>query len=433
MNRKSWFYVVICLLGGLAIFGGLLHDQIARFLIPSTWILSSYSWVILLGLIFITAGIILLLSRKLEICSNNIITTTFLEAILIVFLIVSFSGTCGWLYGQYEKTQLVSSENIQKMSNQLKMLDQMEKESPFYCKKVIIRDDDIGDSRSLRSLQWITNLTVEKDIKLTLAIIPMTLTDNPETIELLNQLDKDRFEFAAHGYEHVHFNRLPYEEQLSSILSGTDILKENLYCRPYTFVPPYGSGDVNTTHALRVLGYHAITDMHGYPSYVVNFISNFEYEKNYYPVEHHSFEDIIVNFDNFCNSSDEYYIVYLHDWTFLGDDGNMDEAKARRFEKAVEYMKSKNVQFMTIEDAYRRHIDASAIRTGMVAEDCYFADFIECRYNHTMRFTSPSNWNADIILKDVTTGEEMIFYEDVFEFGAIKGHWYEIRKAQTTT
>ena len=68
----------------------------------------------------------------------------------------------------------------------------------------------------------------------------------------------------------------------------------------------------------------------------------------------------------------------------------------------------------------------------MVAEDCYFADFIECRYIPTMRFTSPSNWNADIILR-CYDWREMIFYEDVFEFGAIKGHWYEIRKAQTTT
>jgi len=432
MDRKSWFYLVICLMGGLAVSGGVLHDQIAGFLIPSTWIVSSYSQVIAIGVICIIAGVTLLLSKKLEICSNKTIKTNRLEAILIIVLIISLAGTCGWLYGQYEKTLLISSENIQKMNEQLKMLDQMETDNPFYCKKVIVRDDDVGDSGYFPSLQWLTNLAVEKDIKLTLAIIPAMLIDNPDMIDFLDQLSKEQFEFALHGYEHIRFDGLPYEEQLSLIQKGTDVMRDTLHCRPYTFVPPYGSGDVNTTRALRVLGYHTITDMYGYPSYVVDFASDFEYEVNYHPPEHHSFEELQLNFDKFYASSDGYYIVYLHDWTFLDEDGKIDEDKAHNFEKAIDYMKSKNVQFMTIEEAYKWHVDAGAIRTWMVDQDCYFVDFRECRYNHTVKFNSPSDWSANILLKDITTGEETIFHEDEFEFDAIKGHWYEICKAQST-
>jgi peptidoglycan/xylan/chitin deacetylase (PgdA/CDA1 family) len=433
MDRKSWFYLAICVMGGLAISGGMLLDQITEFPIPGTWIVSSYSQVIAIGFICIIAGAILLLSSRLEVCSNKTIKTSILEAIVIIVLIISLAGTCGWLYGQYEKTLLVSSENIQKMNEQLKMLDQMETDNPFYSKKVIIRDDDVGDFGYVPSLQWLTNLAVEQDIKLTLAIIPTMLIDNPDMINFLNQLDKERFEFATHGYEHIRFDGVPYEEQLSLIQKGTNVISDNLHYSPYTFVPPHGSGDANTTRALRVLGYHAITDMYGYPSYVVDFASDFEYEINYHPPRHHSFEELRLSFDKFYVSSDEYYIVYLHDWTFLDEDQEIDKDKAHQFENAIEYIKSKNVQFMTIEEAYRWRVDADAIRTWMVDEGCYFVDFRECRYNHTVKFKSPSNWSANILLKDIITGKEIVFHEDEFEFDAIKGHWYEICKVQSTT
>lgn len=426
MDRKSWVYLIMCLIGVFAVLGGIFHDQIAGFLIPSTWVVSSYSQVIVIGVICIIVSITLLFSRKFEICSNKIVTANILETILIATLIISLSGACGWLYGQHEKTLLVSSEGIQKMNEQLKMLDHMEKEDPFYCKKVILRDDDVGDSRYLPTLQWITDLAVEKDIKLTLAIIPAVLIENLDTIVFLNQLDRERFEFATHGYEHICFSDLPYEEQLSLIRKGTDIIENDLHHRPYTFVPPHGSGDVNTTRALRALDYHSITDMCGYPSYVVDFASDLEYEVNYYPVEHCSFEEFKTDFDRFCTSSNEYYIIYLHEWTFLDEDEGISKDKIRNFEKMIDYMKNKDVQFMTIDEAYEWNVDASAIRTWMVDESCYFADLKECRYNHTMRFECPSNWSASTILNDVTTEKKVAFHEDVFEFYAIRGHGYEI-------
>ena len=426
MDRKEKLYTAISLLGIFILAGGLLRGYIAGFLIPSNVIIASYDWIVMIGIIFTFVGLILLFSKRYNIGQKRVIKANFFEAILIVILIVSSVAVGGWLYGQYQNTLLVSTENMQRINEQLKMMDQMENNSPFYCKKVIIRDDDIGDSHNLPSLEWISNLIMEKNIKVTFAVIPAKLINNSETVDYLNRLDRKHFEFATHGYEHIHFRGLPYDEQHSLIEKGTRIIEEYLHYKPYTFVPPAGSGDVNTTRACRVLGYHSITDMVGYPSYVVDFKSDFEYEANYHPPEHHSFEEFKSSFDSFYNSSDEYYIVYLHDWTFLDEDGKLDEAMAQGFEKVIDYMKSKNVQFMTIEEAYRWHIDENVIRTGMINESAYLIDLKECRYNHMIKFSSPSNCGGGISLIDITTGKETMFYENVFEFEGIKGHCYEI-------
>jgi len=298
--------------------------------------------------------------------------------------------------------------------------------NPFNFKTVIIRDDDIGSSSQLPSVEWISNLAINNDFKITFAVIPTTLFDNFETIEYLNQLDKNNFEFAMHGYKHEIFQGLPFEEQYSLIENGTKILEESLHYKLYTFIPPYGSSDVNTTKALNDLGYHSITDMRSYPCYVVDFVSDFAYETGWNPIKHCSFEELKSSFDTFYNSSDEYFIVFLHDWTFLDDDKKVNETKADVFEKGINYIKTKNVQFMTIEEAYERQIDENVIKNGMINESSYFIDLRECSYNHTIKINPPSSWEGNIYLIDETTGQQTLLDNLNFEFKGIKGHFFYI-------
>lgn len=430
MDKEEGLYIAIFLIGVLSLAGGLFHSYVAGLIIPSKVIITSYDCVIMIGIIFAFAGLILLFSKRYKIGQKRVIRANVLETIVISILIISFAGIGGYLYGQYQNTLLVTTETHQRMENQLKMMDEMKNNSPFYCKKVIIRDDDIGDSHFAPSLEWLSNLAIKKDIKITFAVIPAILVNNSETIDYLNHLDREHFEFATHGYTHIIFQGIPYEEQYSLIENGTKIMSESLHYKPHTFVPPCGSSDVNTTKVCRVLGYHSITDMLGYPSYVVSFISNFEWEENYHPIKHHSFEDFKSSFDSFCNSSNEHYRIYLHDWTFLDEQGELNETRTSTFERAIDYMKSKNIQFMTIEEAYEWYIDENIIRTGMVNESCYFIDLKECCYNHTIKFNSPSNWDGNTVLRDITTGKETMLYKNVFEFDGTKGHCYEIYEAR---
>jgi len=298
---------------------------------------------------------------------------------------------------------------------------------PFYCKKVIIRDDDVGPSSWLPSLQWISNLTLSKNFKITYAIIPFTLSENPETIDYLLNLDQNYFEFAAHGYEHTLFEGLSYEEQYSLIENGTKIIEETLNLTPYTFVPPYGASDTNTTLVLKELGYHSITDMGNLSSNVINFVSDFDYETKWDPkVEHCDFEEFKNSFDLFYNSTDEYYIIVLHDWTFLDESKNVNDSLTIVFEQVIDYIRDTNVQFMTIEEAYRRQFDENTIQTGSIDENTYFIDLNGCTYDHRIKVTPPTDWYNVIFIEGNKTDNMTILDNENFEFNAIKDHVYYI-------
>lgn len=302
----------------------------------------------------------------------------------------------------------------------------IENYNPFYCKKVILRADDISNPDHLPSLSWIANLTINNDMKLTFAVIPASITYNVETAEYLNQLDKGYFEFAAHGYKHTEFKGLPYEEQYNLIENATRAVEEYLHYKPFTFIPPYDSSDVNTTKALSALGYHSITNMKDHPCYVVDFISDIEYETGWDtpPPEHRSVEEFTNSFDEFYDSSDDYYIIVLHDWTFLDEEGNLNETRTHRFEEIIDYIRSKHVQFMTIEEAYQMRIDEDVIKTGMINESGYFIDLQNCSYNHTIKINPPSSWKGTVYLVNDTTGEETVLDDTIDEFDGIKGHFF---------
>jgi len=116
----------------------------------------------------------------------------------------------------------------------------------------------------------------------------------------------------------------------------------------------------------------------------------------------------------------------LHDWTFLNEEGKIDEKKCNEFEKIINYIQCTNTQFMTIEEAYEWYVDERLIRTGMINESAYFIDLNDCFYNHTIKFNSPSKSNMTIVVKDIFTEEEMIYEKKVFEFDGTKGHFYQI-------
>jgi peptidoglycan/xylan/chitin deacetylase (PgdA/CDA1 family) len=426
MNKKFIIYILIFIIGIISVLAGFFNSILFSTVLSKDVIILNFTWLIIIGIIFATIGIVLIIINIPKYLKKYAKLPVF-ELFLIFILIAASAGYCGWFYGHYQKTLLISSERIERIDEQLTMWDQMNRNNPFYSKKIIIRDDDIGDFLYYPSLSWISNLTLEKNIKITLSIIPVTLSNNSETVEYLNQLDRQFFEFATHGYEHIKFQGLPFDQQYSFIENGTKIILKSLNYTPYTFVPPKGNGDINTTKALRLLGYHSITDMLGYPSYVVNFISDLAFDSLYeLPIKHITFNDLQTSFDDFFNSSDEYYVIFLHDWTFIDKNGNLDQINTSILEQSIDYIKEKNVQFFTIEDAYQWYIDESRIRTGKIGNNKYFIDLDACFYNHTIKFTRPLNWSNDFQIKDLTNQEETNYNQDSIEFNAIKGHLYEI-------
>jgi peptidoglycan/xylan/chitin deacetylase (PgdA/CDA1 family) len=425
MKKKQIFYLFILFLGIVLFTGGLLHTQLARYILPKSIIITNYLWLIGIGLIFILIGLLLMFSNKIKIFQRSG-QVRYFEIFLLMILLVISSITAGWVFGHYQKALLISSENMERLNDHLRMWDTMERDNPFYNKKIIMRDDDIGNSDYFESVKWISDLCTEKDIKVTMAIIPVILIQNPEIVDYLNSLDRECFEFAPHGYEHIHFQGLSFEQQYALIQNATEVMIQNLSYVPYTFIPAQGSGDVNTTKALRLLGYHSITDMIEYPSYVTNFRADFEYETQYNPPKHHSYDEFKENFDLFLNSSDQYYMIYFHDWTFLRSDDTLNTTLTNVFEDCIDYIKSKNIQFMTIEESYQWNTDEFSIKTGMESEYKYFIDLRECKYNHTIKFNTPMSWNGNTFILDVTSGMNSSYQQDIIFFQGTKGHLYEI-------
>ena len=72
------------------------------------------------------------------------------------------------------------------------------------------------------------------------------------------------FEFAQHGYSHKNdglslnaseFDGRPYDDQYNRILKGRADLVDAFGMTPKTFIPPFNSGDQNTSEAAAALGF----------------------------------------------------------------------------------------------------------------------------------------------------------------------------------
>ena len=428
MGKKEIVYLGTLLIGMLVLIFGLTHDYLEG---ERVYYGLSDVIVILVGSITAIVGLALLIGYKIRPAKFARLhkTTKILGIFLLcgLAIIAVYAGTS--LYGQL---QLLKYASESQKPIQESLFNEM------YCKKVIIRNDDPGGPVD-PALEWLSNLTMEKNIKATYAVIPALLRNHSETIYYLRNLDKQHFEIATHGLTHEQFRGMPYNEQYSLIENATRIIEDCLQVRPVTFIPPTGLGDTQTSKACRALGYHSITDVKPPITYTVNFVTDFSWESSYHPIKLHNFKDFKENFDTFYNSSDDFYVLLLHHWTFLNESyesfsqvtgaEELNETLTSQFEKSIDYMKIKNVEFMTIEEAYEWYVDKEDIRWGKVNENTYFIDLAACQYNHTIKFELPTGWQGNVEVIDVSTGDRIGAYIDkgIFEFKGERGHCYEIK------
>jgi peptidoglycan/xylan/chitin deacetylase (PgdA/CDA1 family) len=261
-------------------------------------------------------------------------------AILVLIFVVS-------LMSVVTTGQKISDQNVPKYSS----FENMQ------LKIVVLRDDDVYKVDP--GLEWLSKFVIDNNLRITYAVIPAEISSAPYTINYLNWIyNQNNFELATHGYYHTAFKGLPYDAQYSLIDNATKLMKQYFGGRIYTFIPPFESADLNTTKACRDLGYHSISGDAIKESYITNFVRDFAWE-NFsipnmpdYEVPHSSFSDFISSFDTFYNSSDEIYVIGMHHATWYNKSGGLNKTLTKTFENTIDYMKSKNVEFMTMEQAY---------------------------------------------------------------------------------
>jgi hypothetical protein len=234
-------------------------------------------------------------------------------------------------------------------------------------KIVIIRDDDVFKLEP--GLEWLTTFSVNNNINITYAVIPILIASKNVDKTIIDNLTKlidnrNNIELATHGYDVL--GGLPYDVQYSLIDNGTKLMEQYFGSRLYTFISPHGSCDLNTTKACRDLGYHSISGIAVNDSYLPNFLTNFYWEDYSisnlpnYRIQHIKFSTFVSMFDRFYNSSNEIYVTQMHHATWCNQSGEINTTQIKIFENSIAYMKSKNVEFMTMEQAYRLiYLDSS--------------------------------------------------------------------------
>lgn len=209
-------------------------------------------------------------------------------------------------------------------------------------KEIIFRLDD--GSEFTPALEWISDLLIRKNIKITYAVIP-TNSLNQNLIKYLNKLDSNNFEMAVH----VNVNKEPYLGQYALINRATKIMLLAFHKRPESFVPPSSKADSGTIRALKALKYQPITTdeviSDNNPSDLEQFTGDIYWELTSDSTEK-SFEE---KFDKVYNSPKKTILIGLHT-----NDPYLRQ-NATQLKKFVDYIKKRSVKFVTIEEAHRLH------------------------------------------------------------------------------
>jgi len=221
-------------------------------------------------------------------------------------------------------------------------------------KEVFVRADDFYKMNP--GWTWLTDITNSKDFSATYAVIPYWLTWS-NAIQLAQLMDKSKVEIATHGYNHEKFAGLSYQDQYNLINKGTNLLTIKFY-RPRTFIPPTGADDQNTIDACNALGYHSISGNYvsgaqGIAQFVPGLYWETDWSVPESQVPHYTFDEFKHDFDSFYSSSNQRLTVLLHPNTYVDANGNLKTDDANAFEQSIDYMNGKNVEFMTMDQAYR--------------------------------------------------------------------------------
>lgn len=289
----------------------------------------------------------------------------------------------GFLVAEYDNTLLVRTRTMEEFRMVLGEVEYPTINEVFTVTYAVLRNDDVGDHPLATAA--LLSCADEAGVTITLGVIPARL--DAETALLLS--GATGHEIATHGYAHEHFNVLSFEEQYALIDAGTALIQHVLDVRPTTFIPPYDSGNADTALACRLLGYDTITDVRNHPSFLLNVINSIYYETCFDPSRHEDLDVLKRSIDDFLESGEEVHVTVLHDWTFLGGDGAIDEGRLSAFREYVAYIRSCGLEVVTLGEYHDRKEDLSRIDID-IHDGAFHIDTLRCTGSHAVNLLLPS-------------------------------------------
>ncbi|PIN90968.1 hypothetical protein COU57_02530 [Candidatus Pacearchaeota archaeon CG10_big_fil_rev_8_21_14_0_10_32_14] len=241
-------------------------------------------------------------------------------------------------------------------------------------KIIILRMDDISAFQYKKSSRVLVKDILDRDISVTLGLIPEGLANDKSTIKWLNILKKDiRIEIAQHGYDHSYeeFKALDEESASMKIEEGKKIIGYYLGIIPVTFIPPYNVNSKDTELALKESGYKILSSGSGSTNLTDENFGEMGYTSRTYIYGQDEYrnensgsgfvdvEEVISDCKNSLNSQN-LCVVMIHPQDYLKRDSNdkiMDEFDSVRYNNYLETLdkleklrQNENAEFKNFDD-----------------------------------------------------------------------------------
>ncbi|MGZ4904965.1 MAG: DUF2334 domain-containing protein [Halobacteriota archaeon] len=235
-------------------------------------------------------------------------------------------------------------------------------------KYVVFRCDDVTLKADFAELQAIDQVHIEKDVPLTLGIIPHPtpgtgdeLLSDSQFLSYMRALASNHlFEFAQHGYTHQgtsvvgpsEFYGRPYAVQYGVIKQGRSDIRKAFGVTPTSFIPPFDSSDNNTLKAAKALGF---------TEYSTSFrdLNINEGTRQGMHVEAASLELANESLQSAENKTEQFltdthsidtFVVLYHVADFRSPDGSVNQERLRLLENYIDYLKERgDVQFTRLD------------------------------------------------------------------------------------
>lgn len=227
---------------------------------------------------------------------------------------------------------------------------------------ILIKLDDMREGAAVRNaFKRVQEYIDQKGIKASFGVIGISLEDNGKKDDYYEDIKSfaadENIEIWHHGYYHnssqyTEFNGGTYEEQYSQLHKTIDLLKEKCSVTVKTFGSPYNATDettvkvLNDTPQIKCVFYPSVSE--GANALMLK--NDGKLETSVGVIDYEAF---IENYEK--NSADKPYLV------LQGHPGGWGDESFENFKKIVDFLESKNVEFMTPIQYYNRLNSNSSI------------------------------------------------------------------------
>ena len=239
-------------------------------------------------------------------------------------------------------------------------------------KYVAFREDDVAPYAKFAQLEAVNQLTMDKNVPVTLGIIPhpwpspsgnQLIEVNRTFLEYMRSLTSNPlFQFAQHGYTHLdlgpspegpsEFYGRPYAEQYQAIKQGRDDIIQAFGVTPTSFLPPFDKSDNNTLRACEALGFTEYST--GFPDFNQNggHLDGMQLDTIGIELGNNSLqslENATAPWLNDPHSIDTFVVLY-HPSDFSGPNGSVNPDEMKLLSDYIDYLQGTGrVQFTTLD------------------------------------------------------------------------------------